>query len=93
MSVTKNESPRHSALRALWVSLSDNREKNAAPEILETAVRAFDESGYERASIQPIAELAGTSKSLVTYYFPTKQTLASAVINLAYPGADAIGAC
>ncbi|GLZ62325.1 hypothetical protein Misp05_59010 [Micromonospora sp. NBRC 107095] len=62
MSVTENEPPRHSALRALWVSLSDNREKNAAPEIL-------------------------------TYYFPTKQTLASAVINLAYPGADAIGAC
>ncbi|MFF5198592.1 TetR/AcrR family transcriptional regulator [Micromonospora parva] len=62
------------------VSLSDNREENAAPEILEAAVRAFDESGYERASIQHIAELAGTSKSLVTYYFPTKQTLASAVI-------------
>ncbi|WP_258401356.1 TetR/AcrR family transcriptional regulator [Micromonospora saelicesensis] len=77
--------------RAVEVSLSDNREENAAPEILEAAVRAFDESGYERASIQHIAELAGTSKSLVTYYFPTKQTLASAVINLAYPGGVFMG--
>ncbi|MGC4795783.1 TetR/AcrR family transcriptional regulator [Micromonospora saelicesensis] len=59
--------------------------------MLEAAVRAFDESGYERASIQHIAELAGTSKSLVTYYFPTKQTLASAVISLAYPGAYSWG--
>jgi TetR/AcrR family transcriptional regulator, transcriptional repressor for nem operon len=91
MNVTEIGFPRHTALRALEVSLSDNREENAAPEILEAAVRAFDELGYERASIKHIAELAGTSKSLVTYYFPTKQTLASAVINLAYPGGVFMG--
>ena len=83
--------PRHTALRAVEVSLSENGEENAAPQILEAAVRAFDEFGYERASIKHIAELAGTSKSLVTYYFPTKQTLASAVINLAYPGGVFMG--
>ncbi|MEU5672352.1 TetR/AcrR family transcriptional regulator [Micromonospora sp. NPDC047762] len=91
MSVTESEFPRHTALRAVEVSLSDNREENAAPEILEAAVRAFDEAGYEQASIKHIAELAGTSKSLVTYYFPTKQTLASAVMDLAYPGGVFMG--
>ncbi|GAA2615887.1 hypothetical protein GCM10010399_53550 [Dactylosporangium fulvum] len=91
MTVTENRSPKHTALRAVEVSLNDNREENAAPEILEAAVRAFEECGYERASIKQIAELAGTSKSLVTYYFPTKQTLASAVIDLAYPGGVFMG--
>ncbi|MDG4809427.1 TetR/AcrR family transcriptional regulator [Micromonospora sp. WMMD1120] len=91
MGITESGLPRHTALRAVEVSLRDDREDNAAPEILEAAVRAFDEAGYEQASIKHIAELAGTSKSLVTYYFPTKQTLASAVMDLAYPGGVFMG--
>lgn len=64
---------------------------NAGPEILEAAIQAFDELGYDNASISHIAELAGTSKSLVTYYFPSKRAMAAAVIDLAYPGGVFMG--
>lgn len=56
-----------------------------AREILRAAIHDFDENGYSRASIAEIAKHAGISKSLVTYYFPTKSSLATAILNQAYP--------
>lgn len=53
-------------------------------EILRAATREFDELGCAEASIASIAERAGTSKSLITYYFPTKEALAATVISLSY---------
>ncbi|KFF58008.1 hypothetical protein JF66_21840 [Cryobacterium sp. MLB-32] len=54
-------------------------------EILRAATRDFDEVGFSSASISGIATHAGKSKSLVTYYFPTKSLLAAAILNQAYP--------
>lgn len=56
------------------------------------AISAFDEVGFSAASIGRIAESAGISKSLVTYYFPTKALLAAAILNQAYPGGVFMGA-
>lgn len=46
----------------------------------------FDEVGFSATSVARIAERAGVSKSLITYYFPTKALLAAAVLNQAYAG-------
>ena len=50
-------------------------------DILEQAVRAFAESGYEGASIATIAERAGLSKQNLMYYFPSKQLLYQRVLD------------
>lgn len=83
--------PRHTALRALEVSEDGEEDPNAAPGILDAAIRAFDERGYEQSSISYIADLAGISKSLVLYYFPSKPVLGAAVIDMAYPGGVFMG--
>lgn len=67
-------------------------ETNSAPTIVEAAIRCIDEVGYEKASFGRIAEAAGTSKSLVTYFFPTKRALAGTIVELAYPGGVFMGA-
>jgi TetR/AcrR family transcriptional repressor of nem operon len=92
MSASDAALPRHTALRAMEITVDEGRDVNAAPNIVDSAVHAFDELGYEQSSISHIAELAGISKSLVTYYFPTKRALAAAVIDLAYPGGVFMGA-
>lgn len=78
--------PRETALHAIEMTAAGGPSENAAPAILDAAVRCFDEKGYDAASINEIAKAAATSKSLVSYYFPSKRALASAVIDLAYPG-------
>ncbi|TFD90804.1 TetR/AcrR family transcriptional regulator [Cryobacterium lactosi] len=62
-----------------------------ALQILQAAICDFDEGGFSGSSIGQIAEHAGISKSLVTYYFPTKALLAAAVLNQAYPGGVFMG--
>ena len=57
-----------------------NRDRLEA-DILEQAVRAFAESGYEGASIATIAERAGLSKQNLMYYFPSKQQLYQRVLD------------
>ncbi|WP_337002756.1 MULTISPECIES: TetR/AcrR family transcriptional regulator [unclassified Microbacterium] len=59
---------------------------------MEAAICCFDELGYEQTSFSRIAEIAGTSKSLVTYFFPTKRALAGTIVDLAYPGGVFMGA-
>ncbi|MGX1584527.1 MULTISPECIES: TetR/AcrR family transcriptional regulator [Microbacterium] len=87
----KRNGARTTALRALNARSVMSPDLNAAPEIIEAAVRVFDEFGYEGTSFRRIAEVAGTSKSLVTYFFPTKQALVGTIVDLAFPGGVFMG--
>ncbi len=49
--------------------------------IVEGAVKAFELGGYEGASMDRVAELAGASKRTVYNYFPSKEALLIAVIS------------
>lgn len=49
-------------------------------EILDAAVAAFSETGYERATIADVARRAAVSPGLVVHYFGSKQELFEAVI-------------
>lgn len=53
----------------------DEPSSSTASGILQAAIEEFDECGFAEASVGQIANRAGTSKSLVTYYFPTKSSL------------------
>jgi TetR/AcrR family transcriptional regulator of autoinduction and epiphytic fitness len=53
-------------------------EKRAA--IIAGAIRAFEQEGYERASMDLVAEKAGASKRTVYNYFESKKDLLWAVI-------------
>jgi hypothetical protein len=66
-------------------------ERNIASRILDAATLEFDELPYSDASLARIAERAGLSKSLISYHFPTKGSLASGVVNLAYPNGIFMG--
>lgn len=48
--------------------------------IIAGAIRAFEQEGYERASMDLVAELAGASKRTVYNYFESKKDLLWAVI-------------
>lgn len=64
---------------------------DAAREIVRVAVQGFDESGFTGTSIGRIADQAGITKSLVTYYFPTKNSLAIAILQRANSGGVFLG--
>jgi len=49
--------------------------------ILDAAIRAFRDEGYESASMDRIAESAGASKRTVYNHFPSKDDLFQAVID------------
>ena len=49
--------------------------------ILDAAVRAFRDLGYDNASMDHISELANSSKRTVYNHFPSKEALFSAVLN------------
>ena len=48
-------------------------------EVLEKALRIFAKMNYEKASQMEIARTCGLSKAGLTYYFPFKQNLFTAV--------------
>src|SRR5436190_1387545 len=43
--------------------------------ILEAATKVFKEKGYEGTTVQDIADVANTTKSMVNYYFRSKEKL------------------
>ncbi|GLY72346.1 TetR/AcrR family transcriptional regulator [Actinoallomurus iriomotensis] len=51
--------------------------------ILEAALMAFAERGYEGTTIAQIAERAGVARGLVSYYFPAKEQLLQALLGQA----------
>lgn len=48
--------------------------------VLETAARYFLEAGFERTSVEAIAQASGISKVTIYRYFPTKEALFNAAI-------------
>lgn len=48
--------------------------------IISAALKTFAEFGYKGATVQKIADSAGVPKTSVLYYFSTKQTIYSAVM-------------
>jgi len=54
--------------------------------ILEAALMAFAERGYEGTTIAQIAERAGVARGLVSYYFPAKEQLLQALLGQALDG-------
>lgn len=92
MTMRPGTSAKMMVLRSLEPISVGLRQENSVPEILDAAIHEFDELGYVDASISHIADRAGTSKSLITYHFPTKACLAASVVNLAYRGGVFMGA-
>ena len=58
--------------------------------ILEAAIRAFRDVGYECTSMDRIAELAGASKRTVYNHFPSKEALFQAVVARLFDDAVAL---
>ncbi len=50
-------------------------------DILDAAVKAFQDEGYENTSMDRIAEIAGASKRTVYNHFPSKEILFKEVVN------------
>ncbi|MBT1248234.1 MULTISPECIES: TetR/AcrR family transcriptional regulator [Thermosipho] len=49
--------------------------RNTKQLILKAAKEAFSKKGYDAVSIDEIAQIAGVRKSLIYYYFPSKEAL------------------
>ena len=54
--------------------------------IVEAALEAFTELGFDGASTREIASRAGVNHGLIPYYFGTKQKLWRAAVDLAFDG-------
>jgi AcrR family transcriptional regulator len=77
----------------IWVMLTKNsRTKERAPNgnsrerILAVALQEFAAKGLGASRVDRIAARAKTSKRMLYYYFPGKQALYRAVLELAYAG-------
>lgn len=55
--------------------LSQDRAEETRARILHVAREVFAEHGFDGASVRQIAELAGTTHSMITYHFGSKETL------------------
>lgn len=55
------------------------RSRQRVERILDAAARTFAEAGYEAATTEAIAELAGTSIGSVYQFYPNKQALFDAI--------------
>ncbi|MDA7949557.1 MAG: TetR/AcrR family transcriptional regulator [Hyphomicrobiaceae bacterium] len=67
---------------------------NTRQRILEVAVRAFSESGYEGTSIRTIVAQAGTNIASVNYHFGGKKALYEAVLKSVFAAlSDDIDEC
>lgn len=58
-----------------------NLELETRQKILEAALREFHQNGFKGARTSRIAESAGISRTMLHYYFNTKETLFEAVLN------------
>lgn len=63
-------------------NLTGNERRKALKreEIIAGAIKAFEQEGYERASMDLVSELAGASKRTVYNHFDSKKDLLWAVI-------------
>uniref|UniRef100_A0A7C5U6E0 TetR/AcrR family transcriptional regulator n=1 Tax=Fervidobacterium nodosum TaxID=2424 RepID=A0A7C5U6E0_9BACT len=51
------------------------RENKTKEKIIEAARKLFSEKGFEGVSMEDIAQASGVRKSLIYYYFPSKEVL------------------
>ncbi len=58
-----------------------NPEHKTREQILEAALREFHQNGFKGARTSRIAEAAGISRTMLHYYFNTKEALFEAVLN------------
>ncbi|MCL2430307.1 MAG: TetR/AcrR family transcriptional regulator, partial [Alphaproteobacteria bacterium] len=73
MVVTSRTNPRKSA--------SQKRSRQTVDALLEATARVLVKEGYDRASTNRIAEVAGVSIGSLYQYFPSKEALVAAVID------------
>lgn len=59
-------------------------------EVLEIAVRAFNEFGYDATSMGTLAERLGLSKSAVYHHFASKEELLAAALDEALSGLEGV---
>jgi len=71
-------------------SALQDRQVQKRESILRAAIQAFEENGFERASMDRISEIAGASKRTVYNYFDSKENLLRAVIENLVAGQDAL---
>ena len=58
--------------------------------VLEVAVRAFNEYGYDATSLAMLAERLGLTKSAVYHHFPSKEHLLEAALDHALGGLEGV---
>ncbi len=58
---------------------AQDRSRETVKALVTAAARILEQDGYERASVNRIAKLAGVSVGSLYQYFPTKEALAAAV--------------
>ena len=58
--------------------------------VLEVAVRAFNEHGYDATSMGTLAARLGLSKSAIYHHFPSKEQLLEAALDEALGGLEAV---
>lgn len=56
-------------------------EKNIEQQIIQVARQVFIEKGFAEASMTDIARCAGISRTVLNYYFRTKEKLFAAVFS------------
>ncbi len=54
--------------------------ENARDRILDEAAELFGSGGYDKSSLNDVAERLGVTKAAVYHYFPTKQAIYDAII-------------
>lgn len=55
--------------------MTEKRENKTKEKIIEAARKLFSEKGFEGVSMEDIAQASGVRKSLIYYYFPSKEVL------------------
>lgn len=71
-------------LNYLVNSMKKNKDSNTETEILNAAIRIFQQKGMDGTRMQKIADEAGINKALLHYYFRSKQLLFEAVFKNAF---------
>lgn len=56
------------------------RDPKRLNQVIETAARQFQDQGFERTSMDAIAQASGVSKVTIYRYFPSKEALFEAVV-------------
>lgn len=61
--------------------MSRRRNEEERERLLQVAYKLMTEQGFENTSLSDIARAANITKSLVQYYFPAKEIIATTLIN------------